>query len=307
MARVFRMASGDAMDFLEGAVCALGVFDGVHEGHATLIEEAARNAAKLGVPCVVITFDIDPDELFAHDTLKKIMSNEARISYLSSLPIDYVLVLDFTPEFASLSPDEFLQSVFDNRLPASIYVGEDFRFGRAAGGNVEDLSEWGRRCGVAVVASKLVESGGEPVKATRIRRLLVEGKLDEAHALLGHPYFVVSKVKHGRGEGHEMGFATANLNIPDEEKLLSDGVYSGYAYVDEKRYKAAISMGTSPTFEDEAASNVEVHILDFEGDLYGKDIKVEFVERLRPMKKFDHVSELIATVNRDIEHVRNTL
>ncbi len=307
MALVRRAAQGDETGLLAQAVCALGVFDGVHIGHRALIEKAAAFAHEVGRPCVIITFDRDPDELFAASTLKKLMANETRIAYLASLSVDSVYVLSFTRAFANLSPRDFLQTTFGACLPRAIYVGEDFRFGKNAAGSARDLSEWGCERGVSVTACKLVEAEGEPIKATRIRRLLSTGALDEANALLGHPYFIMGGVEHGRGEGSEMGFATANLSIPENEQVIKDGVYAGYASFDGRRYKAAISSGVSPTFESTHPASLEAHILDFSGDLYGKIIRLEFIEYLRPLIKFDEVSKLIETVERDIAHVKTSL
>lgn len=292
---------------LSGAVVAIGVFDGVHLGHRALIESAVGEAREKGAASAVLTFDVDPDDLFGGERFVKIMSNERRVERLAEEPVDAVFVMRFTPEVAALAPDEFLERVFGAALPLSIHVGRDFRFGKGASGDVGTLEEWARRRGVGVCVLDLVSVGEESVKSTRIRGLLSEGDVAGARLLLGRPYTIAGTVEHGRGEGADMGFATANLLVPPRERVLADGVYGAYATVSGERYKAAVSVGVSPTFEDASRANVEVHILDFEGDLYGSEVVVEFVERLRPMMRFSDVDELVSTVKGDIERVRRDL
>ena len=188
-----------------------------------------------------------------------------------------------------------------------MHVGEDFRFGARAAGTVETLQAWGVRAGCEVHSHHLVSAEGMPITATRIRMLLLECNLDEATRLLGHPYTLRETVQPGRGEGADFGFATANLLVKSHDRVLGEGVYAAYAAVGGTRYKAAVSVGVSPTFEAASTANMEVHILDFEGDLIGRDIVVEFVKFLRPMVKFDSTEELIATVIANIQWVRDNL
>ena len=158
-----------------------------------------------------------------------------------------------------------------------------------------------------VVAHELLMKDGAPVTSTRIRGLLAEGKIEQANALLGHLYSVVGTVQAGRGEGADMGFATANLHVPSARRVLAEGVYAAYAVVDGVRYKAAVSVGVSPTFADRASANMEVHVLDFSGDLYDKPIEVLFANWLRPMISFSSTEELISTVMGNIQWVRDNL
>jgi riboflavin kinase/FMN adenylyltransferase len=290
-----------------GSSCAFGVFDGVHRGHRYLLDCAIETARADGRSAIALTFDIDPDEVFHPQRLKKLMTNEARIRTLAESGVDAVVMLPFTREFASMEPEEFLRATFNGYAPSHLHIGVDFRFGSHAKGDVATLVEWGERSGTTIDAHTLQTADGGTITATRIRKLLAEPDLDEAERLLGRPYAIVEEVRPGRGEGGDMGFKTANLTLPEQRQALADGVYSGYAFVDGKKYRAAVSVGISPTFEGQTEATCEVHILDFSGDIYGDTIRVQFVEYLRPMIKFKSTEELISTVMHDINHTRESL
>lgn len=307
MAQTFDFNEAASAGTLNGTACAIGVFDGVHLGHRLLIDETVESATQSGTTSTIITFDIDPDELFAKDALRKLQSNEERLSMLASLPVDYVAVLPFTREFASLPPQEFLDRVLGAAKPSGVFVGSDFRFGSKASGDVGMLSEWGRENHVRVSVVGLFEIDGVPAKSTNIRRLLGEGEVGQARKLLGRDYSFSGVVCEGRGEGAGMGFATANLDVPEDRMILVDGVYGGYCLVDGERFKAAISAGVSPTFASKSKSNLEVHLLGFEGDLYGRRLEVEFVKRLRPLIEFDSIDELTRTVKENIAWIESNL
>jgi riboflavin kinase/FMN adenylyltransferase len=289
---------------LDGSSCAFGVFDGVHTGHRYLLGEAQRTALDSGGASIALTFDIDPDEMFHADRLKKLLGNADRLRMLSESGVDAVCVLPFTREFAAESPAAFLDATFGEHVPAFLHVGRDFRFGSCASGEVRDLERWALRSGTEIYAHHLVSADGKPVTATRIRLLLQKGDVEEAAKLLGYPYTLHETVHPGRGEGREFGFRTANLDVPNMKRVLAEGVYAGYATVDGVRYRAAIAMGKSPVFEARGSADCEVHILDFQDDIYGQDIRVEFHARLRPMIDFASVDELIATVKANIAWVR---
>ena len=190
---------------------------------------------------------------------------------------------------------------FDGTVPSFLHVGYDFKFGARAAGTVRDLDSWAAVGGTSVQAHDLKSDDGAPITATRIRLLLAGGDVEEANRLLGRPYFMTGVVEPGRGEG------AANLVVPDQMRPLGDGVYAAYAHVDGVRYKAAVNVGVAATFADRATATCEVHLLDFSGDLYGKPVKVDFLYWLRPMRKFDDLDELIATVKGNIAWVRENL
>lgn len=291
---------------LSGAYCAFGVFDGVHRGHRFLIESMKQAASSAKSPTAIITFACDPDELFGGDGFKKIMTNEARLELLSSLGVDAVAVLPFDEQVARLSPDEFLKRLFADAAPRQIHVGEGFRFGADARGTVEDLANWGRAHEMDVIAHPLLAWDGERVSSSAIRMHLLTGQVDRAAGLLGRPYRLCGEVLHGRAEGRDLGIRTANLQMPSQLLAIGEGVYGCYAWVGEERYRAAVSVGVAPTFA-QATANVEAHLIDFDGDLYGDGICLDFMAWLRPMRQFQSVEELVEVIGGNIRWVRENL
>lgn len=307
-------------DVFAGASCVMGVFDGMHRGHFDIIsaakfgpadEDGSFSLERYERPCIAVTFDKDPDEVLGRESLLKLMDDDQRIEAVASMGcVDGVSVIPFTPELAAWAPERFLDAVFGQSVPASLTVGADFRFGAQAAGDIDTLKAWGDAHGMQVEARPLLVDDGAPITSTRIRALLQKGDVEEANRLLGHRYVVRGVVVSGRQQGREFGIRTANLEIPPERMVLADGVYGGYALVEGHRSKAAISVGISPMFADEAKANVEVHILglDCAGDaLYGLPVEVEFAHRLRPMQTFASTDELIAAISGDIAWVRENL
>ena len=290
-------------------VLAIGVFDGLHDGHKSLFEAARRDAAKQGVPLTVVTFEQDPDELFGKGASSfKLMGNEGRLHALASsskVGASEVLAIVVDKENLSFDAEAFLDKLSSQIEVASVHVGSDFRFGKKALGTIEDIEHWCESIGAVCCPQELFEIGGQVVTATRCRNLLAEGDVDAA-CELGACYEVHGEVVHGRGEGTDMGFATANV-VPDGKTMLPrDGVYGGFAFVEGRCYAAAINMGKAASFE-EATAPIEAHLLGYEGDLYGKEISLRFLHWMRPQIKFESLDELIATVTDNINWVRDNL
>lgn len=293
---------------LKDAVCVFGVFDGVHQGHRYVIEQAKNHAVEQGKSFVVISFAKDPDEIFNAAGLKKLMSNKRRLEVLDRIGANCVLALPSTTEFFGLTPQEFLEKVFQKNTPFAVHVGKDFRFGKGAQGTFEDLSVWGQFHHMQVVGYNLFEVENLPVTASRIRQLLADCRIREANVLLCNNFTLEGVVEVGRQEGRDMGFRTANVTIPSQLYALGEGVYGAYAVTEEgKRYKAAVSVGGAPTFGEAAHANVEAHILDFDQDIYGQTLRLEFVEFLRPMMIFDSLEVLIQTVMGNIQWCKDNL
>lgn len=307
MAQVYNVDSTFDYSLFENSSCAFGVFDGVHTGHQYLLQCAKDTAMECGGLSIALTFNIDPDELFHAERLKKLMSNERRIETLSQSGVDAVVVLNFNYDFAALSPQEFLDKTFKGHAPSHLHIGLDFKFGAKASGTVADLGEWGAINNTHIDAHNLKSADAKPITATRIRKLLAKHELDEAKRLLGRPFSIHEKVHAGRGEGADLGFQTANLIMPSNRQVLAEGVYAAFAIVEGKRYKAAVSVGVSPVFAERSTATCEVHILDFSSNIYDEIIEVEFVEFLRPMIKFESTEELVRTVMSNIEYVRNNI
>lgn len=296
----------------EKCVCAIGVFDGVHRGHQALLEALINDASARGVKPVVVTFDRDPDELFCPEKVQKLLADDDRIGYLGQIVPD-VLVLCFEPELAEQPWQDFLDYLVV-KMPGleAIFVGDNFRFGAAAAGGIPELISWGAQNNIAVAHQALYTHEGVPVSASYIRTLLGEGRITLATELLTRYFALTGMIVKGEQRGTDMGFATANVEVDGSFGQLGSFVYAAYGTLGEVRYKAAVSIGEPPTFS--AESRVfnpyffEAHLLDYEGaDLYDQELKLEFVENLRPMKKFDDVQELIATVMGNINWVRENL
>lgn len=292
-----------SIEDLNGSCVAIGVFDGFHLGHLSLTCACIEDARARGCQSAIITFDKDPDELLKFG-IEKIMSNEQRIEKLTETDIDAVLAIEFDDEVVQVEPIDFLDSIFRNDMPKCIHVGSDFRFGRCARGDIALLSDWCRENEVDLFVHELVKHDDVIVKSTKIRELLAKGEVEDANSLLGHPYEVCGKVVHGRGEGSSFGIATANV---EADCILGDGVYAGYAFISNEKFKAAISVGIPPTFKDTAKDSLEAHILGYQGDLYGKDLRISFIKRIRPMIEFDSTDTLIAQIKQDISFVESNL
>ena len=290
-----------------GASCAFGVFDGVHKGHQFLIDETIKTARESNGRSIVVTFDIDPDEKFHPENLKKIMSNKQRLEALASSGVDCVVVIPFTDEFAALTPQEFLTRMFTAARPAFVHIGKNIRFGVNGSGSIDDMKNWACCFVTRIYIHDLQTEDGQTISATHIRNLLEQGNIEEAEELLGHAYVEEGIVLKGRGEGRKIGFPTANLKFPYASRLLPSGVYAAKVELEGKNYKAAVSLGTPPTFDEDSKESCEVHILDFDGDLYGKTIQVEFISFLRSMKKFDNFEQLAQAVQSDVEWVEKNL
>lgn len=290
-------------------VLAIGVFDGLHDGHKSLFAAARQDAEARGIPLAVVTFEQDPDELFGKDASTfKLMSNEERLRALATsqeVGAKEVLAIVTDEKNLSLEAAAFLDTLASQIEVVSVHVGSDFRFGKKALGTIEDIRRWCDSIGADCCPQELFEVGGQTVTATRVRGLLSAGDADSA-CNLGACYQVNGEVVHGRGEGADMGFATANV-IPDGKTMLPrDGVYGGFAFVDGRCYAAAINMGKAASFE-EATAPIEAHLLGYEGDLYDREISLRFVHWMRPQIKFESLDELIATVTDNINWVRDNL
>jgi len=286
-------------------VCAIGVFDGLHQGHRYLIEKTVEHAVQLEIPAVAITFDRDPDELFKPpSTLRKLLSNEDRIDLLARSGVDSVFVIPFKRELSQLEPQSFLDAVVAAcGDPRGIHIGSDFRFGHQAVGTTDDLMRWAAAHGCEVFPHDLHTDEGSSVTSTRIRNALQAGDLALANKLLMRPHYLWATVVKGRSVGKRLGFPTANL-LPDSYLISpADGVYATAVIIEGKPYKAATSVGIPSTFENTSPA-IEAHILDFDGDVYGHRLQIFFFELLRPMITFASVDELQKTVFHNIEQAR---
>jgi len=290
-------------------VVTIGVFDGVHRGHQVIIGEAVRRAHADGLPCVVLTFDPHPMAVLRPKVQPAtLLSLDDRVSALMALGTDGVCVLPFTRELSALEPEEFVRQVLvDGLHTAGVVVGANFHFGHRAAGDIATLVELGEQSGFWVESIGL-SGDGATYSSTRVRELVREGQVKEASRVLGRPHRLVAPVVHGDHRGRALGFPTANLAQEGSAAVPADGVYAGWLVRSGgERLPAAVSVGTNPTF-DGHDRRVEAYVLDrTDLDLYGEQVAVEFVERLRPTERFDSAEDLVDQMGRDVDRARSLL
>ncbi len=294
----------------KAAIC-IGAFDGIHEGHRFLINQTITDARRRNLPAYIVTFDVDPDEVFLpRQQIKKLLNNKDRLRFLRSCGADGVIALSFTKELAALDYVSFMNDVLGAVVtPVAIHVGQDFSLGAHHHGNLAALKGWGSVHDCTVTGYKLACSTDHlPISATRIRILLESGELESAKALLGRWHAVQGIVVHGRHEGTSFGFPTANVRIDYPYLLPQEAVYVGFVVYDNKAWPAAMSIGLPLTFIDEGyRAHLEANMIGFSGDIYGREVKVIFCKKLRSMRKFESTDELIKTVLANIEETKQLL
>jgi len=299
------------------SVVTIGEFDGVHRGHRHVVARAAELGRERGLPVVAITFDPHPDEVVRPGSHPPLLSSaRRRTELLAGLGVDAVCVLPFTLEFSRLDPDEFVRAVLVDKLhAAAVVVGEDFRFGHKATGDVQLLDKLGEKYEYTVEGRPLLVSDTDDVRisSTAIRGLLTAGDVAEAARLLGRPHRVEGVVVRGHQRGRQLGFPTANVESPPHTAIPADGIYAGWlATLDEageetNRWPAAISIGTNPTFNGQLRT-VEAYALDrTDLDLYGLHAAIDFAVRLRGTLRFESVDALVDQMHIDVDQARSLL
>jgi riboflavin kinase/FMN adenylyltransferase len=292
------------------SVVTIGVFDGVHRGHQRIVRTAVELAREFGMPSVVITFDPHPDEVVRPGTHPPLLCPpRRRAELLAGLGTDAVMVLPFTLEMSRMAPDEFVQSVLVDRLHAAhVIVGENFRFGHRAKGDMALLKELGEKYDFTAEGVPLV-ANGDAISSTYIRERLAAGDVEGAALALGRPHRVEGVVVRGHQRGRALGFPTANLETLPYTAIPGDGVYAGRLACDSDDYPdfqwpAAISIGTNPTFEGQERT-VEAYALDRDDlDLYGEHVAVDFTAWIRQTLKFDSIEALVEEIRRDVARAR---
>jgi riboflavin kinase/FMN adenylyltransferase len=280
-------------------VLALGNFDGLHRGHLKIIERVKHGAAEHGGTPMAMTFDPHPPRVVRPDKAPPLlMTKPQRLEALHRAGIGCVAVVRFTREFSQWDPETFVHNVLVDWLHVSeVWVGANFLFGRGRAGNFSLLRTLGQQYGFRADKIDPVRYKDFVVSSTRIRRLVTEGRVDEAGALLGHSYYIDGTVIEGRKRGRELGFPTANL-ATDNELLPPHGIYATVLDVDGVVHAGLTNIGTRPTF-DESDMTVETYLLKYSGDLYGKRVRLSFVQRLRDERRFEDVDALKAQMQAD--------
>jgi riboflavin kinase/FMN adenylyltransferase len=300
-------------------VVTIGMYDGVHRGHQKLIGAAVARARALGRPCLLLTFDPHPAEVVrpgSHPAILTALDRKAEL--VAELGVDAVCVLPFTPDFMRLSPETFTHTVLVEHLHAAqVVVGENFTYGHKAAGNVDTLAVEGRRFGFTVegvaLAADTSDDGEVTISSTYIRACVAAGDMVPAARALGRPHRVDGVVVRGDRRGRDMGYPTANVESPPFTAIPADGVYAGHLVTRDprtgasrERFPAAISVGSNPTFQG-SRRTVEAFVLDYDDDLYGEHVGVEFVHRLRPMTAFPDMDALLAAMAKDVTDTRRLL
>jgi riboflavin kinase / FMN adenylyltransferase len=289
-------------------VATIGNFDGHHLGHRALLQTVVETARKAQGTALVLTFEPHPVKILApHVDLRFLTSPEEKLAHLESAGIDEVVFLDFTPNFAAMNPDQFAEDILHRSLTlAELFVGNHFAFGKGRTGRIDDLVCFGKQYGFRVHPVTPVVMEGDVVSSSRIRRLILEGKMEQATVLLGRVYGIRGAVVHGVQQGQAMGWPTANLRIPADRVVPPDGVYAARAVYGGQTFDAIAYIGTRPTFEA-GERLIEVNLLDQTSDLYGQEITVQFVARVRGDHVFASADELSKQIARDVEQARISL
>jgi riboflavin kinase / FMN adenylyltransferase len=289
-------------------VLTLGTFDGVHRGHRAILDETLRVAATEGLRSVLVTFDPHPREVVRHngEAVYLLTTVDERLRILEPLGLDLCLVLPFTRDLSLLEAKDFFRDVLFERIGARhIVVGEDHAFGRGRGGRIDELRRLGADAGVAVTVVPALEAEGGKLSSTAIRAALLAGDIPKANRLLGREYSFSGMVRRGDGLGQQLGFPTANVHLDSSKKLLPlPGVYAVSARLDARVLAGMMNIGRRPTVSDQGHISTEVHLFDFDEDLYGRTLEVRMLERIRDERKFSTRDDLIAQLRLDDARAR---
>lgn len=303
----------DFTDFVKvpNAIVTIGTFDGVHQGHRAILSDMVNAAKSIDGETVVITFYPHPRQVLNIDSanLRFITSQEEKIKHLEEIGIDNLIVVNFTKEFSLLPSDVFIRDyVIEKINPAKIVIGYDHHFGNNRTGDFSQLQELALQYNFEVQRIEAHDVENIAVSSTKIRHSLQCGDVEHANLLLGYQYSYVGKVVSGNKIGREIGYRTANLDVKKEFRLIEKpGVYATYVDFEDKVYKSMTYIGKKPTINAGNDENIEVHIFDFDGDIYEKDVKIRFVKRIRDERKFDSLDDLKQQITLDEIQIRELL
>ena len=285
------------------AAC-IGYFDGLHLGHQTLFNETFRIAKENNLSSALITFEPDPwmvlnDKIVA----KHITPLKTKIQIAADMGFDCFLILKFTKEFSKYSPESFIDDILNKINLEYLVCGSDFKFAFKGQGNVSFLKKYeNKKFKVHEILLNTLDS--EKIGSTKITQLILNGEIEQANKMLGRTYEISGEVIHGKKQGRKIGFPTANMELSSELIIPKTGIYAGYTYINGEKYQSVLNIGYNPTFNTNDYLSVEVFILDFDGDLYGQNLKQTFCYRLRDELKFNNVDSLIDQMNQDVLNAR---
>ena len=288
---------------LTPSVATIGFFDGVHLGHRHLINQVKMAASLNGWCSSIITFPIHPRQVIQSDYQPSLLSSpEEKIELLASTGIDNCILLPFTRELSQLTAWEFMQLLYNQYKVRMLVIGYDHRFGHNRAETFEDYCRYGRELGIHIMQATAYTQEQDKVSSSVIRRALLSGEISTATKYLGYPYFMQGTVVSGYQVGRKIGFPTANLQVDFPNKLIpAIGVYAVRVSVNGQSHRGMLNIGHRPTLNNGTDLSIEVHILDFEGDIYHQPMRIEFVDFLRPEAKFNSVDELTLQIQKDKE------
>jgi len=293
---------------LQNAWLTIGVFDGVHRGHRAIIEKLVREAHEADAPAVVLTFHPHPASVLTGKEIHCLTTPDERADLLAALGVDVVITQRFTRDLSTATAHEYMSTLKRTLGLSRLLIGYDFALGKGREGNAARLTEIGSELGYSVEVVPAVSDESGVISSTEIRKLISTGNVSEAANLLGHRYQVGGEVIHGAGRGKKINFPTANIDYPDQKVIPANGIYACWAALGEERFMGATNVGFNPTFTPERkTASVESYLLDFDRDIYGEHLKLEFVARLRDELKFDSVEALVEQMHRDVKQTREIL
>ncbi len=292
----------------EKSYVAIGTFDGVHIGHKALINATIESAKQHGGKSVVFTFLTHPREATGANHVKLITSQQEKLYFFEELGVDIVIMQPFTKELGELSGEEFTKNVLNDILHTKeIFVGFNFGFGKGRSCGIKELTEYSEKLNIKLRVIEPIKIDGHIVSSTTIRNHLQQGDIALVNSYLGNPYLIIGEVVHGQKIGRQLGFPTANLDFVDKAQLPY-GIYGGVIKIegDDKDYDVVVNIGKNPTLKP-GQKSIEIHILDYDKDIYGKIIYLQIIKRIRSEIKFDGIDSLKAQIAKDVEHWRNYL
>jgi len=293
---------------LQDSWLTVGVFDGVHRGHQEIINRLVSGAHENDTLAVVLTFDPHPAKVFGRGDIHLLTLPGERAKLLGNMGVDVVITHPFDRGVANTSAFDFMNFLKDRLGLKHLIHGYDSALGKNREGDAVRLEEIGLELGYTIEVVSALSVEGGVISSTNIRRLIAEGNVEEAERLLGHPYLLQGLVTYGDQRGRTIGFPTANLNYSREKVIPKGGIYACWAYVRHEKYRAAVNIGTNPTFTpDKQTMNVEAYILDFDSEIYDENLRLEFVARLRDELKYDSVEALIKQIHLDVEQTAEIL
>jgi len=293
---------------VKNAWLTIGVFDGVHRGHREIIQKLTADAHANHAPAALLTFEPHPASVLSGQEIKCLTTSEERADFLGSLGVDIVITQHFTRDLSAATAFEYMSRLKQTLDLKHLLIGYDFALGKGREGNATRLAEIGRELGYDVEVIHAISDESGVISSTEIRKLVATGNVSEAAKLLGYYYPLSGEVIRGAGRGRTINFPTANIDYPQQKATPSNGIYACWAHLENEKFMAATNIGFNPTFTpDRQTPSLEAYLLDFDRDIYGQQVKLEFVSRIRNELKFNSVEALIWKIQEDVDKTRDLL